>query len=121
VPRQSRYRPGHKKGRLTLVRFFYEKTTGGNRKRVARVKCDCGAEFDKQAASFIHTKNPELQMCDSCRANTPTKQVAQAHYESQDKSTSVHLTAKDVSDDVLKAFIEQLGPQVEQFLEKHRT
>lgn len=60
-------------------------------------------------------------MCGACRANTLAKQVSQAHYEGQDENMSIHLTAKGVSEATLKEVADQLGPQVEQLLEKYRS
>jgi hypothetical protein len=63
-----KYFKGERKGKLTLVALKDALTSGGNKKRIATVKCDCGAVFDKQANAFLYAKRPDLQMCDDCRS-----------------------------------------------------
>lgn len=76
-----KYLKGERKGKLTLLALKDGLTSGGNKKRVATVQCDCGEIFDKQAQAFLYTKNPDLQMCDTCRED---------YYESQRISPTRH-------------------------------
>lgn len=63
---RQKFFPGMRHGKLRLIKFHHELTSGGHRKRLAEVECDCGVIYKKGANSFLSPKVPALQMCPDC-------------------------------------------------------